>query len=219
MQIAKAFPGPSGGGAKGPSLGAQVDLDFVRRRYYWGGAFRTPAEFASFTGGTFTNGIVLDGVAANHDIRVLWSALGVSFPCVMMTSFTPNSVTGSQNISALDIDATNFMSAALNAALHLTFIQNAGVPQASINTGTAVIGTKSTIGANIETNNILQSINGITNGTADATATLITPTSLRIGKRAVNAEPFNGTIHRVMLFSGTRNQTQLNTLTARVHAI
>ena len=210
----------SGRGAPGddwtPLSGAAVHLDFTRQRYYWNGAERLAANFTTFTGGTFSSGLVLDGVAVNFDISVSLATANISLPCVLIVSYTPGSVTGTQYIGSIDTDVNNVCSIGLSGSSKLAFVNTAGVTQASVATAAnASIGTRITCGANFETNNILLSDGGVTAGTPDTLATLPSLTTIRIGERSGGA-PFTGTVHHIVIVGGAQTQGNLNTFTAAV---
>jgi hypothetical protein len=202
-----------------PVSGAGVHLDFVNLRNYWNGAKRQYSEFTTLTGVTFSNGLVTSGTAADRDISIAWSSLNLTLPLAMIVNYTPASVTGVQIAASLDLDASNYMTVGTNAASHRSFTVTATVTQIGQNSAGAAIGTRATHGVQLETNNGLQSINGSTAAAADTSVTLFTPSVLTISERLGNNNPFAGTIHHVVLASGSRTQAELNTLTAAVHAL
>lgn len=200
-----------------------VQLDFVRQRYFWNGAERQQADFATFSlSGTASHGaagLVLGGVAADIDITITMAALGLSFPCALIASFTPASVSINQSAASIYIDSSNYVRVGLFSATRATTVVTAAASVADIQVAGAVIGTRTTVGANFETNNILQSLDGSTGGGPDISAALFSPTTLRIGERSTGQTPVNGTIHHVVLASGAQTQAQLNALCAAVHAL
>ena len=142
----------------------------------------------------------------------------------IIASFTPSVLGGvSQIIFDVDIDSSNYASIGITPANRArNVVVTGGVTQAdiSLGAGSLVVGTRSTVGSNIETNNILQSIDGATGGTADTLATLFVPTRIRLGERATDgAIPFFGTIHHAVIVSGAKTQAELNALTAAVAAL
>jgi len=91
--------------------------------------------------------------------------------------------------------------------------------QAQVNGPSLSINTVYTWASNVETNAIRASVNGADAGTVDTAATLPTITSLVIGHNGANAVPFLGSIRHAMFFSGSHDQTTLNTLTATLQAL
>lgn len=202
---------------------SSAQLDFVNRRYFWNGSVRAQSDFATFSlSGTASHGaagLVLGGVAADFDITITMAALGLSFPCALIASFTPASVSINQSAASIDIDTSNYVRVGLFSANRSTTVFTAAASVADIQIAGAAIGTRTTVGANFETNNILQSLDGSTGGGPDISAALFSPTTLRIGERPASQTPANGTIHHVVLASGAQTQAQLNALCAAVHAL
>lgn len=204
--------------------GVAVQMDFVNDRYYWGGAPKLRADFAAFSlAGNCSmeaNGLTLDGTAANFNVSVALSTLGVSFPFVIIGSATPTAVTTVQMIAAVDAGgAVNYCGLYFNTSIRSANVVRSSVTEAllTVSGGTAV---RTTIGANYQTDNILQSVNGSTGGTADTSATLPSVTTLRIGERGSSGAPWTGTIQHIAIYSGAAiDQTDLNNKTARIHAL
>jgi hypothetical protein len=206
-----------------PIVGAQVFLDFVKRRYYFGGSWRPISDFAAFAlGGSDSfgdTGLSLAGGGA-HNISIAWDRIGIQFPFVMIAGGTPQSILVTQFMAAGYTDTSNHVGVRLNVAARGVLVQAAGATEANVNSSPAVMGTRLTIGGNFETNNALCSIDGASAGTPDAAVALpTTPTSLNIGERNGATQPWNGTIHHVVIIPGYMTQTQLNFSTAAVHKL
>lgn len=217
-----ALAGGGGGGAWWLP-GVAVQFDFVNDRYYWSGARKLRTAFAAFSlaGACSMNatGLVLDATAANFDVSVLLSALGVSFPLAMIVSATPTAVVTAQHMATIDDGATSNYAALLfnNATRSVTVVTaNVAVSNVSLGGGTAV---RTTIGGNFETNNTLESVDGSTGGAADIVCALPTVTTLRIGERPGNTSPWGGSIQHLAIYSGAVSQATLNANTALVHAL
>ena len=207
-----------------PIAGASVDLDFRNRQYYWGGAPKGQADFTSFSlsGGCShgSDGVILDGTAGNFDVSVSTATLGISFPCALIAKFTPAVVDGTGRAAAsIGSGTLNYTAVGLhtNNGARVYVLVSGGAQAALINT-TLSAGIAYTVGGNIETNNVLQSINGSTGAAADTSATLPSITALTIGETVSGGTPFNGTVHRVVVIAGALTQAALNNYTAALHA-
>lgn len=199
---------------------AVVDLDFRARRYWWGGKARSESEFVTFTGGTFLNGLVLDGVAANHDITIASADIGLLGALQLHASFTPASVAGVMQAAGIDDGtASNVFVVGTNTTTARVLLVTATVTQATLDKATAVsAGVRVTVGGQFGTNAIRQSVDGANAAAADTSATIFTPVYLRVGERGGGSNPFNGTIHRVVGFNGVKTQAAMNIDNALVHA-
>lgn len=214
-----------GGGGNVPSVSwiianAVADFDFVNQRYYFNGSVKSPDVFASFSGATFSGGLVLDGTAS-HDIRIPWADIGISEPFSMHASWTPAAVGVGQITLSADINTSNMATLGVsgtNGAQYAVTTANTLVANMTV-AAAASVGVRLTVGGQFETNNGLHSVNGATGAAADTSVSTFTPSTLRFGERASGTVGLNGTLLRVTLFSGTKDQTALNAENTLVHAI
>lgn len=211
-----------GGGGAWWIPGVAVQLDFVRRRYYWNGGARQQSDFTAFTlsSGSFgASGLALPGDGLD-DVSVLLSTLGISTPCALVVSWTQNATTPvNQFVAELDLDASNYARIGSNGSNRSAEIVTAAAAQSTQAVAGLTVAARQTVGLNIETNNALNSVDGSTGAAADTTVTLAAYTSLRLGERFDNNKLLNGTIHHVAIWSGSQNQTALNTVTAALAAL
>jgi hypothetical protein len=206
-----------------PLASVAVHLDFVNDRYYWNGGWHGRSDFAAFTlGGACSmgaSGLVVDGTAANLSVSIATATLGISAPFAMIASATPTDTATTYFMASVDAGAASDFMALATSANRIAQVLAASVTQANVAAAGVTGGTRQTVGANFETNNVLQSVNGATGGTADTSATLPTVTTLRVGERPANTAPYLGTIHHLVIYAGAHDQTLLNTRTGIVHAL
>jgi len=220
MYAAMVLAAGSGSRRWAPLTGAALHLDFVNRKYYWNGAERLATDFTSFTGGTFSStGLVTDATAASRDINIAAASHGLSYPLAVIVNFTANS-SADQLAVSINADTSNYVGLgkdSINRGRSQVITGGSTVADRFIAAG--VPGVRETLGSNFETNNILQSLNGATGAAADTSATLPTMGALIISERPNNTQPFNGTIHHIVIASGAKTQAELNALTAAVQSL
>lgn len=206
-----------------PYPGAAVHLDFVNRQYYWNGARRIEADFSAFTGGSFGTGDAkgfIPAVDASHNVKIAWADLGISAPFCMVSVSRPTSIGAHQNLFRLLSDANNYaFHFVLSSGIARTTVSITAGTQAQLNGPTLSANTVYSWASNIETDAIRASVNGANAGAADTSATLPDITELVVGHSGSNTLPFLGSIRHLMLFTGSHDQTTLNTLTATLQAL
>jgi hypothetical protein len=202
------FPWPS----------AAIDINFVARRYYWGGAEKLEANFTTFVlnGSTLdANGLTPTGTV---DITLALAGLGTYVPGSWgMAFYTLGLPTVTGTYFQIDSGAnTNRIAAqhsSINARLTTTVVTaNVGQTNQSV-AGTETTGSRLGAALSYVTDNVLHSANGAS-ATADTVATMPAGiTTLRIGRNAnVSTQP-NGTIARIVLFTAAQaNQAAVDAL-------
>ncbi len=212
-----------------PYAGSAVHLDFINQKYYWSGAEKLISDWTSSTGATFdSNGLIGTGTAADYDIRIPFSAFGVSAPFVMVTVFRTGASIASGsviiNLEATTLPAQNNSRHVLSGGSilqHGTVVSN--VSQALQSGPSPAINTIYSMGTLIQTNLFRNSVSGATAGAEDTSGTLPTHVTLRLLESGTAASPFPGHIRHILFFQNSGgseiSQADLNTLTTALAAI
>jgi hypothetical protein len=205
-----------------PYATASLHLDFINRRYFWGGRERLPSDFKAWAGAVLTpRGILGNGDDASYDIQVDWAATGIAAPFALLTAYTVDTLDGAaQTVCAVDTDGSNlaFIGVTASTNNHQAQITATAVLQSNQNNQVHFVGQRTCAGINFETNNILQSVDGATGAAADTVATLPALAQLRVLKRSSGAG-LKGVVHHVIIVPGAQTQTALNTLTGAIKVL
>lgn len=187
-----------------PWPGAAIEINFLLRRYWWGGAEKLEANFTTFNlnGSTFdANGLT---PSTTVDITLSLSGLGtyapgswgmafytLGFPASNSSYFQMDDGTSANRVVAVQLASTSRLAAQV---LQATATQGNQTPAGTETTGVRHGGAHS-----YTTNNILCSADGVI-AAPDVTAVMPTMTILRIGK-ATGTGATNGIISRIVIFT------------------
>jgi hypothetical protein len=202
-----------------PWPAAAIDINFVARRYWWGGAEKLEANFTTFilNGSTFdANGLTPTGTV---DITLALAGLGTYVPGSWGMAFYVlglPSVTGSyfQIDSGANTNRVAAQHSSINARIAATVVVG-NVSQSNQGLfGSDATGTRLGSAHSYTTDNVMASFNG-TGATPDTLATMPVVTTLRIGRNVnANTQP-SGTIARIVLFTAAQaDQAALDRLSA-----
>lgn len=203
-----------------PAPGAAVDLDFIARRYWWGGSSKTEGDFTTFA----LNGSTFDATgltpSATIDVTLNLAALGTFIPGSHASACFHQAAPASVRIFWQIDDGTviNRIFVSQNTTPRLiSQVQQASTPQSVHNiVGTDVLGVRHGLASSFTTDLVMASANGV-NGTPDTAAVMPTTANiLRIGKStAANTNPL-GSVARVILYTANKTQIQLQELSLAV---
>jgi hypothetical protein len=199
------------------TAGAAIDLDFVDRRYYWGGLSRDERDFTTFNPGNSTlNANGLTPIDNTVDITLSLSGLGFgavgSFAVVVTHPASSPQARYIMSLDVNDLTPNNRISILMQTTgADIYHVMNASVLQCALTSAVLAVGTRYGMAASYNTNNFLASLSG-TALTADVTGTPITPTMLRVGRSPTLGTPYLGSIRRVVAFTAAQTQGQLDAL-------
>jgi len=202
-----------------PIAGAAIDLDFIKQKYWWGGALKTTGNFATYTlnGSTFdANGLTPTGTI---DVTISLSGLGAfETNCTWLFSGFNTSAPGS-NRHAWQLDngsnTDRTMLQQTSTGVWQLLLNSGNVAQIGFNTGANAIGVKHAAGLSYELNNSPGSANGVSAvGSPDVACVMpVSLTTLRVGRNfTINTNPTMA-IGRIIIFQTKKTQTELNDLT------
>jgi hypothetical protein len=202
-----------------PWSGAAIDINFMRRRYYWGGAEKTEANFTTFN----LNGSTFDSVkgltpSSTVDITLGLSGLGTYVPGSYGIAFWTLGAPAALS-SYLQLDDTTdsnrvYMAQVVANSRASGRVDSGGTNQSTQTpaSGSDVTGARHGAAHSYATNNVMFTANA-TASAADTAATMPTPTVLRIGKMVAASTTPNAIISRIVIFTSAQaNQTANNSL-------
>lgn len=208
-----------GMGVKDPQFyaGNAADFDFVQRRYWWAGTAHGLGDMTTPTGSAFGAGAT-DGLVptSSTNLTLLWSALGLSAPFSFAVVYVPTSVPAANRTALLlRTDGNNFINVVQSTAQTNIFTAfTGGVTQASF-TDAFTVNAKTAFAASIDTNSIIGSINGgAATGSPDTVATPSAIGTIYFARAAAANLELLGALRRVVFFTGSKTQNELNALTA-----
>jgi hypothetical protein len=198
--------------------GAAVDLDFVRRRYYWNGLTRSEANFTTFVlnGAAFgAQGLDFSTCTINPSITITLAALGLTMPpCVY--GFGGYFLSGPAAAKSI-IEINDGTSAERFALLQQPTVINpttidGGVQVSNQSPGTiGVSASRFGVAFSAQLDDVKTSGNGIA-AAADTSATMPTVTTLKIGAGALVGSWPMAVLSRLVIFTAVKTQAELNQL-------
>jgi hypothetical protein len=212
------------GGLVFPQPGVVIDLDFIRRRYYWNGALRTEGDFTTFVlnGATFeARGLNISTCSVNPNITISLAALGLTMPpCVFgFGGYLLGTPAGNRYFFQVDdgTDNERFLLFGNNTPTVVSQTIDGGVLQSqsfpgSIGSSTQRFGFA--FGAQL--NDVKTAGNG-TGAAQDTAATMPTVTTLRLGCQVTAAPTFPpAVLSRMWIYSAVKPQAEINQLSIDV---
>lgn len=198
-----------------PAPGAAVDIDFVNRRYWWGGSSKLEANFTTFVlnGATFgANGLTPTDTT---DVTLALAGLGTFLPGALAAAVF-HSGTPATTKCFFEIDnnvQTQRVVLQQSTTRTLGLVTVSSGTQANMSVaGTTVIGPRQGLAGSYNTNDFKYAANGV-DGTPDTAGNLPTAVAtLRIGRSFTGADAALGSIARLVLFGATKTQAELNAL-------
>lgn len=203
-----------------PAPGAVVDVDFVNRRYWWGGAEKLEANFTTFV----LNGSTFDAAGLN-----LATGIDVTVSLAGLGSFAPGTLAFAGRHTA-PVGTRYFVSVDNNNVSERVVVQQSTTPtmlmqvssgsilQASLagSTPTAPIGVRHGVAISYDTNIFMGSYNGNVATQDVAGAIPVGLATLRIGKILTAGTEASGAVARVVLFPVAKTQAELNALARQI---
>lgn len=198
-----------------PATGASIDLDFVNRRYYWGGSTKTEAQFTTFNlnGSTFdANGLT---PSATIDVTIALSGLGSFASGTQAIAIYNSAIPGTARQWAQIDDGSNTnrcgwqqqTTGRLNAIIAVSTVQSTQTPA-----GTETLGVRHGGAFSYQTDLVVMASDGVAAG-ADNLATMVTTaTTLRIGKGATASSNALGSIARLVFYTTVKTQAEVNAM-------
>lgn len=207
--IANQFAVPPGMAFPDPE--AVLDVDFVNQRYWWNGAIRTTANFATYNlnGSTFGVG----GLTPSATIDVTVNLTGFflqpgAFACRLVPSSLPGAARAAFQID--NVTDTNVIRYEQGTVNHLFICIQGGSTTGQISVAPGTVGNSVGAAASFNLNDFRFYLNG-TGGTPDVAGNLpgVAGTILRIGKRIAASSNFSGAISRIVLYDNVQNNAWL----------
>lgn len=206
-----------------PWQGAAIDLDFARRKYWWGGAEHVEADFTTFTlnGSTFSS----RGLAPTDtiDVSLALAGLGTLVPGAYAAALYQTAAPGAAKVwFQMDDNVNNNNRIACLQAASLACqgsVNVGGAGQAAINATTAMgfatLNVRHGFSFSYAANQFDVSGNGFA-GTPDTAGSVPTVTRLRILKSltATTSPTGTGILSRLVLFTATKTLPELQQLSA-----
>jgi hypothetical protein len=204
--------------------GASVDLDFIRRRYYWNGLTRSEANFTTLVlnGATWgSQGLDFSTCTVNPSITIALATLGITMPpCVYGLGGYFLSAPAANKIFMQFDDGTNnerwLVTGLATGSISAQTLDN-NVSQAAGQPGSGIPPSPSRLGIShsAQLNDVRISGNGSVVA-ADTSATMPTVTTLRLGCSPVAGSfpPF--ILSRLAIFSAIKTDTELTSLSAQM---
>jgi hypothetical protein len=206
-----------------PWPGASVDLDFIRRQYWWNGATRLESAFTTLTlnGATWTaQGLDFSACTANPDITITLATLAITMPpCVYAVGgYFISTPAANKTLYQFD-DATNnerFTLLLTTAPAMSMQVVDGNVQQSAQSPGSIVPATdRFGIATSAALNDVKAAGQGVGAG-ADTAATMPTVTVLSFGhNRTVTTFP-PAAISRMLIFPAVKTQAEINQLSAQI---